>query len=222
MPAFTQRVAEQRLDASSGVQAATTTRFRPFSLMVSEICLAELVAHANSCLLGVDHIGKRLGVFDHRRDVHHPADIGAAMADEDADLGLLLRDVPLRRIYPLPLQACRAGSARSSPHRAPAPLAVKTDSGISMGPWKAPLTKMPGPGGLHRVDRVASCRSRAGSARRRTCPASSLHVGGRVQSDGQDHQIEFLFLDPVVGRGVADRDVLGLRDLLFRSRRSFG
>jgi len=34
-----------------------------------------------------------------------------------------------------------------------------------------------------------------------------------IQADGQDHHLEFLFLDTFIGRGIADGDIFGLRIL---------
>ena len=63
------------------------------------------------------------------------------MAHVDAILGSS-PDVPFRRV-PCLVQLPRR-EARSSPHWEPAPLAVTTDSGMSSGPWNAPLMKTPG------------------------------------------------------------------------------
>ncbi len=40
-----------------------------------------------------------------------------------------------------------------------------------------------------------------------------LDILGRIQSDREHDQIEFLFLDPLIEGGVPDGDVLALRDL---------
>ena len=41
---------------------------------------------------------QRAGIFSHSRHVHYPADINAAMADEDTDPGSLARYVLLRGV----------------------------------------------------------------------------------------------------------------------------
>ena len=46
----------------------------------------------------MDHVGQGSGILRHFRDLNDPADIDAAIADEDADTRRLLSHVTLRRI----------------------------------------------------------------------------------------------------------------------------
>ena len=83
-----------------GEQAATTTRLSPFSLVMSVISLAELVAQENTWFWAWTTLGRVLqystvsGTFD------DAGDIGPAMADEDPYPRLLLGDIPFLRVYP--------------------------------------------------------------------------------------------------------------------------
>ena len=51
--------------------------------------------------LGMYHIFQGRGVFDHGRHIHHPPDIGAAMAHEDADSRLFARHIAFRWVDPV-------------------------------------------------------------------------------------------------------------------------
>ena len=94
-------------------------------------------------LVGHRHPRQGGHVFGEGRDVDHAADVNAAVADEDADAGLLALDVRLRRqLFDLRAAVPRA-AANSSPAAAAAAEASITDWGISLGPWKAPQTKIP-------------------------------------------------------------------------------
>ncbi len=61
---------------------------------------------------------------------------------------------------------------------------------------------------LHRIDRSGLAES-VGIEFDAELARQSLGVGRRIQSNGQYHHIEFLFLDAVIGRGISYGDILG-------------
>jgi hypothetical protein len=65
------------------------------------------------------------------------------VAGEDSDAGLLPADVPLLGVDALAIQLAPP-RPEQRPGSALAPLAATTDSGMSAGPRKAPLTNTPG------------------------------------------------------------------------------
>ena len=183
MPRFAQRVAEQRL---VGPRRAGRDHHavEPFVADRVRDLLGGIGGAGEQAFLGVNDIGKRRGVFDDGGNVDHSADVGAAVADEDADLGLLFRDVPFRRIHPLSGSACRAGRRAAAPHRAPAPLAVTTDSGISIGPLEGAADEDSRAGGLDRIDRIGLAEA-VRIELDAELAGQLLRIRGRIQSDGQ-------------------------------------
>ena len=102
-------------------------------------------------VLHMGHVGQGPGVFRHRLHIHHVGDVDAAGADKDADArGLPARDVDLAGVG-LDLGEAVLGVEQEPGRLAGAEDASATDWGMSLGPWKAPVTKTPG-----RVDRTGS------------------------------------------------------------------
>ena len=193
-----------------GVHAATTTRFSPFSRIVSEMAWAVLVAQANrlssawTTLPSVREYSTTEGtstvrlILAPQRHTKTPTLASSFVTSFSAGYTLSRLSLPRRDLS-------------SWADRAAAALAVTTDSGMSRGPWKAPLMKIPGES-LDRVERACLAEPLTAELDAEL-PRKLLRVGRWVQSDRQHHQIEFLFLN-AVRSCVLDSDVLCFRNLL--------
>ena len=140
---FSQRVSEQRLMRPRGAGGDHD----PIEPLVPDRVgdrLGGIRRAGEQALLGMNDIAQRARVLDERRHVDHAADIGAAATDEDADLGLVLCVTSFSAGYTRSRVSLPRRDLSSWADSAPAALAVTTDSGMSRGPWKAPLMKIPG------------------------------------------------------------------------------
>jgi hypothetical protein len=70
-----------------GEQEATTTRLRLCSSDHLLHLVLGVLGAGEQVVLHMDHIGQGGGIFPDRRDIGHPADIDAAVADKDPDAG---------------------------------------------------------------------------------------------------------------------------------------
>src|SRR5680860_1347209 len=128
------RVSRNRGSWVLGVQAPTTTRFSPLSRMVSAICWAASVEHmkrpSSACSTlsrdraqsTVSGISTTLPIFAPQWHMNTPTRGSSSVTSLSCGYTLSLASLP-RLLW------------RSSPQRDSAPLAVTTDSGISIGPW---------------------------------------------------------------------------------------
>ncbi len=85
------KVSRNRGSWVMGVQAATTTRLRLCSSMISGHTDLGVLGAGEQVVFHVDHVGQRLGVFRQRRHVDDAADVDAAVADEHPDAGGVFR-----------------------------------------------------------------------------------------------------------------------------------
>ena len=105
------------------------------SLMCCWLVSEQVYRLASACAtLGI--LRRALG---HGLDVDHRGDVVAAVADEDADARLLVGDVAFPRVL-VALDHGAAHGGQFSMAQAAAPEAWATDSGMSLGSWKAPAT----------------------------------------------------------------------------------
>ena len=137
------RVSRKRGSWVRGVQAATTTRLSPFSRIVSAICAAasvEQMKRPSSAWATLSRpfeysttegMSTTRPMFAPQWQAKTPTLISSSDTSRSSGYTLSVSSLPLRDL-------------RSAPARALAPLAVITDSGMSMGPWNAPLTNTPG------------------------------------------------------------------------------
>jgi hypothetical protein len=56
---------------------------------------------AEGVVVGIGHPRQSPGIVAHLLHVHHPGDVDPAVADEDADAGLLLGNIPFLGIFQL-------------------------------------------------------------------------------------------------------------------------
>ena len=142
----------------------------------------------------MNHVAQGQGVFDDPRHVDHAADVGAAAADEDADLRFFLGDVLLRRVYaflgqpsaPRLQQLAGQGAGRARGHHR---------LGNVHRPLEGAADENARAAGLDRVDRVGLAEALLVELDAELL-RKLLRILGRVQPDRQHHQFEFLFLDP--------------------------
>ncbi len=208
--AFAQRVPEQRLVRSRGagshdhaVETLLTDGVRYLRGRVG--------GTDEQSLFRVNDIVQGQGVVDHPGHVDHAADVGTAVAHEDADPGLLLGDIPLHRVDPIlgqptpavveELTALRAGPAGRH-HR------LRDVDGSLEGP----ADEDAGAGGLHGVHRVGLAES-VRVELDAECPGEVLGIGRRAHAHREHHHVELFLHHPVRVGGVADGDVLRLGDL---------
>ncbi len=160
---------------------------------------------------GVDHVRQGKGVLHRGGDPHDPADVGAAVAHEDADLGTLQGHVPLQRILALlrelpPTVVQELADLRTR-------RAGRDDRlGDVRGPLEASAHEDARSAGFHGVRGEGSVEAvivelDAEGVRQ------AFRAGRGIQPHGQHHQVELFFLDPFILRGIPDGDVLGLRIL---------
>ena len=82
--------------------------------------------------LGIDDMGQCPGILHHSRDIHNPADINPAVADEGTDTGPLIIHILLRNIFLLGDQ-CPSCLGEKGEASAATALAWATVSGTSLG-----------------------------------------------------------------------------------------
>ena len=134
------------------------------------------------------------------RNVDDPSDIRPAMTHKDPYPRLLFGDIPFRRIDPFFVQLpspvvkeLTALGARSAGR--------KNRLGNVQGALKGSADKDPGPGRFHGIERIVLAESlRIELDAELGCEV--LGISRRVHSNGQDHHIEFFFLDSVLGGRV--------------------
>ena len=97
-----------------------------------------ILGAAKEVILDIRHIGNIPGVFHDGRDIGHPADIEAAVADKHPDPGLLHRSHPRSGGYSFSLIRVPRAEVRGWEAAAAAALPSITDWGMSLGPLKAP------------------------------------------------------------------------------------
>ena len=144
----------------------------------------------------MDHIGQGGSIFNNGRNIHDSPDIGSAVAHEHAHTGLLFRHVLFGRINPFLVQL-------------PAPVGQEpTAEGIRSagahhrfgdvyGALEGSADKNSRAGCLDGIDRVGPAES-VGIQLDAELVGHSLHITGRAQPDGQDHQVEFFLLNSIL------------------------
>ena len=157
-------------------------------------------------LLRVDHVGQRQGVLHDLGDVDDPADVRAAMADEDGDLRLFPGNILFLGINPFPGQVPPPVVQKLAALGA-GPAGAENRLGNIQRPLEASTDKNPGPAGLQRIAgidlaEIMFVQLDAELLRHR------LHLQRRSQTDRQNHHVEFFFLDPFIRRGIPDENIL--------------
>ena len=155
-----------------------------------------------------------LGIFHDGRDVGHPADVEAAVADKDPHPGRLLGEVLFRREIPCSLSRVPRASARARVAAAAAALPSITDWGMSLGPLKAPQEKMPSRKVVVGSKQEASTKL-LGLSGTSSFSARSTTSGGHHHAHGQDHGVKD-FVRDLAGFG----DVAHLQVAVVRPRAS--
>ncbi|MBA7700975.1 hypothetical protein ES703_109701 [subsurface metagenome] len=133
------------------------------------------------------------------------------MTHKDTYPGLLFRDIPFRRIYPVPGQL-PPPVIEEMATKGSGPAGGHNRLGDIHWTQKGSAGKNSRAGGLHRINRIGfteSLRIELDSER----ISQVLHIRGRVQSNAQYHQIEFFFLYPILEGGVSYGYILCFRDL---------
>ena len=164
---------------------------------------------------GVDHPRKPPGVLGHGGDVHHPADVQAAVADEHPDAGRLSGDVPLRgQLARGDLGAPHRGQGNHGPGSSAGTLHHRLGDVLGLSEGTADVHSLPG--SSHRVEGAG-----AGEAVVVELDAEGVgQLAGldrRLQPRGEHHHLELpgaVLLGVLVH--VADHEVAvlsGLADL---------
>jgi len=204
-PRLAQGVAEERLQCSRGA-GGDDHAVQVLFLYLVRYLPRRVGGTGEELLLGVDDVGECLAVFHRAGDVDDPADVGAAVADEDAHPGLLLGYVPLFGVYPLPGEVAAAVVQHLADLGAGAGGAEDRLGDVD-GALEGAGDKDPGAVRYHGVSGVEPAEVVLLELDA-VLPGHIPDALRRVHADGEDDHVELLLDDTLLGGGVADGDVV--------------
>jgi hypothetical protein len=207
---LTQGVPEQRLQGP-GAAGRHNHPIKPFFRNRIGNLLDGIGGARKQLFLGKDHIGQGQRIFNRRGNIHHPADIGAAVAHKHTDARLLFGDIPFRRI--------NLGGGQLAPPvvqalttLGPGGAGRENRLGDIHGSLEGTADKNPRSAGQHGIGRIRFAETVF--VERNTERVRQIRTIGRgIQSDRQNHHVEGFLFDAVVFSCVFDDDILGFRVL---------